>query len=150
MRPNGWCLTEDYMSLLENDNKEDTDWNPGLDYYVRLISRLVRSMQGKHPFPPMDWRYNEFPNEGTHALYTTCVEIMGLPVADPSHVGSMLVDLILEAHHLIKAQELPDWINAVGLVLSYLPDSYLAGLKNRLVSALTSQPLSQWNLPQNP
>ena len=150
MRPNGWCLTEDYMSLLENDNKEDTDWNPGLDYYVRLISRLVRSMQGKHPFPPMDWRYNEFPNEGTHALYTTCVEIMGLPVADTSHVGSMLVDLILEAHHLITAQELPDWINAVGLVLSYLPDSYLAGLKNRLVSALTSQPLSQWNLPQNP
>ena len=45
---------------------------------------------------------------------------------------------------------LPDWINAVGLILSYLPDSYLEGLKKRLVSALSSTPLSQWNLPQNP
>ena len=27
----------------------------------------------------MDWRFNEFPNEGAHATYITCVEIMGLP-----------------------------------------------------------------------
>ena len=34
----------------------------------------------------MDWRFNEFPNEGAHALYVTCVEIMGLPSTEPSQV----------------------------------------------------------------
>ena len=47
-------------------------------------------------------------------------------------------------------QDLPDWINAIGLIMSYLPDIFLDGLKKRLVSTLTSPPLSQWNLPQNP
>ena len=34
----------------------------------------------------MDWRFNEFPNEGAHALYVTSVEIMGLPNLDPVQV----------------------------------------------------------------
>ena len=124
VRPHGWCLTEDYQNLLDKDNDPDGKWNPGLDYYVRLVGRLgkvfkcnntfselicynlfflVRSIQGKFPYPSMDWRFNEFPNEGTHALYTTCIELMGLPVTDPSQVGSMLVDLILDANHLIRS-----------------------------------------------
>ena len=37
-------------------------------------------------FPFMDWRFNEFPNEGAHALYVTCVEIMGLPSTEPAKV----------------------------------------------------------------
>lgn len=151
VRPRGWCLTEDYQKLLENSAiKADEEWRPDLDYYVRLVGRLVRSLQGKFPFPQMDWRFNEFPNEGTHALHCTCVEIMGLPISDPALVGAKLVDVVLEANHLFNVQDLPDWINAVGLLLSYLPDAFLEGLKKRLVSALTSPPLSSWNLPQNP
>ena len=126
------------------------EWKVGLDYYVALTGRLVRSIQGKFPFPHMDWRFNEFPNEGTHALYSTCVEIMGLGVSDPAQVGAKLVDVILEGCHLVDVQVLPDWINAIGLILSYLPDAYLEGLRKRLVSALSSTPLSMWNLPQNP
>jgi mediator of RNA polymerase II transcription subunit 23 len=107
-------------------------------------------MQGKFPFPHMDWRFNEFPNEGTHALYSTCVEIMGLPVSDPAQVGAALVDVIIEANHLFSIQDLPDWINSIGLLLSYLPDVFLEGLTRRLTSAMNSPPLSQWNLPQSP
>ena len=58
----------------------------GHDYYVKLLGRLVQSVQGKMPFPYMDWRFNEFPNEGAHALYVTSVEIMGLPNLDPVQV----------------------------------------------------------------
>ena len=58
----------------------------GHDYYVKLLGRLVQSLQGKTPFPFMDWRFNEFPNEGAHALYVTCVEVMGLPVSDSAQV----------------------------------------------------------------
>ncbi len=58
----------------------------GHDYYVKLVGRLVQSIQGKMPFPFMDWRFNEFPNEGAHALYSTCVEVMGLPLMDCAQV----------------------------------------------------------------
>jgi mediator of RNA polymerase II transcription subunit 23 len=118
--------------------------------YLRLVGRFTTSMQGKFPFPHMDWRFNEFPNEGTHALYSTCVEIMGLPVSDPAQVGAALVDVIIEANHLFSIQDLPDWINSIGLLLSYLPDVFLEGLTRRLTSAMNSPPLSQWNLPQSP
>ena len=98
----------------------------------------------------MDWRFNEFCNEPAHALHVTCVELMGLPVSDPGHVGASLVDVILEYHQLFPHDELPDYINAVGLLLSNLPDSFSDGLTRRLISTLKSQPLSQWNLPQTP
>ena len=150
VRPPGWCLTDQYLEWINQDSDALAEWNIGLDYYVSLTGRLVRSLQGKFPFPYMDWRFNEFPNEGAHALYSTCVEIMGLGVLDPAQVGAKLVDVILDGCHLVDVQVLPDWINAVGLILSYLPDAYLEGLKKRLVSALSSTPLSQWNLPQNP
>ena len=96
----------------------------------------------------MDWRFNEFPNAGVHALYVTCVEIMGLPVDNPTEVGSRLLDVILEGHHLIGPDNLPDWINAIGLLLSNLPEAYSNGLTQAILSALTSQPLVQWTLPQ--
>ena len=37
-------------------------------------------------------RFNEFPNEGTHAMYVSCVELMVLPV-EPHKVGEHLVDV---------------------------------------------------------
>ena len=43
----------------------------------------------------MDWRFSEFPNEGAHGLYVTCVELMILNM-DPVAVGERLVDVILE------------------------------------------------------
>ena len=80
VKPPGWCLTDQYFEWIKQDQQTqvEQEWKVGLDYYVALTGRLVRSLQGKFPFPHMDWRFNEFPNEGTHALYSTCVEIMGL------------------------------------------------------------------------
>ncbi len=40
--------------------------------------------------------------------------------------------------------DLPDWINALGLLLSNLPDGYWDGLSQRLVAAVNSPPLTQW------
>ena len=103
VRPPGWCLTDQYNEYLMT---EGTDWRPetpdrskgsepGLDYYVQLVGRFARTISGVNgkanetgsgTFPFMDWRFNEFPNEGAHALYVTCVEIMGLPSTEPSKV----------------------------------------------------------------
>ena len=46
-------------------------------------------------FPHMDWRFNEFPNQATHGLYVTCVELLVLPL-EPALVGEKLVDVILQ------------------------------------------------------
>ena len=45
VRPAGWCLTADYQGLLERSPKDNEEWKPGPDYYVRLVGRLVRSLQ---------------------------------------------------------------------------------------------------------
>ena len=88
---------------------EGTDWRPEttdhgkiaepeLEYYVQLVGRFARTLSGNNckdgetgsaPFPFMDWRFNEFPNEGAHALYVTCVEIMGLPLSEPAKVNKI-------------------------------------------------------------
>ena len=74
------------------------------------------------------------------------------------HGGSCMIDFhticasnnpALVASPLICTSNLKCF-SFIGLIMSYLPDIYLEGLKKRLVSALTSPPLSQWNLPQNP
>ena len=61
--------------------------------YFALIGRLAATLKGgggksaAGSFPHMDWRFNEFPNAGAHALYVTCVEVMGVPVTSPAQVG---------------------------------------------------------------
>ena len=42
--------------------------------------------------------------------------------------------------------QLPDWINALGILMSNLPEAYWDGLYDKLVSAINEPPLSQWNV----
>ena len=100
-------------------------------------------------FPHLDWRFNEFPNAGTHALYVTCVELMTLP-DKPSVVGEMLMEVILQSHSHIASDKLPDWINAVGLIMSNLPEAFWCGLHNKIEEAVVSPNLVSWSLPFNP
>ena len=53
-------------------------------------------------------------------------------------------------NYLIPPEELASWINAIGLIISNLPEAFWDGLYSKLVQALKSQPLSQWTLPQTP
>ena len=91
----------------------------------------------------MDYRFLEFPNESSHALHVTCVEVMGLPM-EPAVVSSRLLDVILCESHLIGDEDLPDWCNAVGLLLSNLPEAYWEGLYAALAAALAALPSLPW------
>jgi mediator of RNA polymerase II transcription subunit 23 len=147
IRPQEWCLTSNFLKYL---SCEDDTWAPKPDYFIKLVGRFTHALEGgvdRHPFPPMDWRFNEFPNEGAHAMYVTCVEIMGLP-GRPHEVGAALLDVVLECSHVIPREELPDWINAIGILISNLPEAYWEGLYNKLVTALNMPPLSQWTATQ--
>jgi hypothetical protein len=43
-------------------------------------------------------------------------------------IGGHLLDVVLETYHLISVDDLPDWVNAFGLLLANLPEVYSEGL----------------------
>ena len=53
------------------------------------------ALAGLPVFPNFDWRFNEFPNPATHALYSSCIELMALPVSG-AEVGNALYDIVLK------------------------------------------------------
>ena len=98
VRPPGWGLSQEmserYLHLEPGaEEAAGGPWRPGPDYFHRLVQRMVQALEiGQQAFPHMDWRFNEFPNEGCHAMYVTCVELMTLPM-DPAVVGEKLLDV---------------------------------------------------------
>ncbi|XP_046366598.1 mediator of RNA polymerase II transcription subunit 23-like isoform X3 [Haliotis rufescens] len=143
IRPPNWCLSEDYNRLLQMPH-DDLSWIPDQDYYVRLIARLVDTIGGKipPPFPNCDWRFNEFPNPAAHALHATCVELMALPVSSPI-VGNALLDVALKSCFQLPRDKIMSWMNAVGLVLTALPEPFWVVLNDRIVDAFNSTQLTQ-------
>merc|ERR550519_641683 len=99
VRPVGWAFTQEITDkYLLVEGTDAPLWQPGTEYLVRLVRRMVSALEpGSCTFPHMDWRFNEFPNEGAHAMYVTCVEIMTIPM-DPLIIGGNLCDVILQAH----------------------------------------------------
>ncbi|RWS25047.1 Mediator of RNA polymerase II transcription subunit 23-like protein, partial [Leptotrombidium deliense] len=135
-KPKNWALSDAYMAYVQRQ-PDDIDWTPDLDYYIKLISRIVDTMNSKSPFPHIDYRFNEFPNAGVHSLHVTCVELIALPVT-PTIVGNNLLEVILTGHKVISRTNIEDWINAVGLVLTALPESYWCVLNERILSMMQS------------
>eukprot|EP00088_Acartia_fossae_P046262 TRINITY_DN4995_c0_g1_i10.p1 TRINITY_DN4995_c0_g1~~TRINITY_DN4995_c0_g1_i10.p1 ORF type:complete len:863 (-),score=187.80 TRINITY_DN4995_c0_g1_i10:454-2823(-) len=146
VRPTNWAFTQEICSNYICPEEERTEsWTPSAEYFHNLIGRMVGAMDTKvQAFPAMDWRFSEFPNEGAHGLYVTCVELMVLPM-DPTTVGEQLVDVILENSCHIPGDKLPEWINAVGILLSYLPPIFWDGLHNRILQLLESDLMTKWS-----
>lgn len=91
---------------------------------------------------PIDWRFNEFPNAGAHVLYTTCVELMALSVG-PAAVTNGLLDVVARGYTAIPANQIHQWINAVGLIMAALPLSYWNVLLERLVTTISD--VASWD-----
>lgn len=116
IRAPNWALSEAYQLYMSRQN-DDNFWMPDMDYYLRLVKRVVETMSGNSQFPNTDWRFNEFPNPGAHALYVTCVELMALPVG-PNVVGSNLLDVVAKGFTYIPHNQIHSWINAIGKFIS--------------------------------
>ncbi|KTG03894.1 hypothetical protein cypCar_00013357 [Cyprinus carpio] len=141
----GWCLSETYLKCGMNP-REDSVWIPDDTYYCKLIGRLVDNIlkqPGKSPgpFPNCDWRFNEFPNPATHALHVTCVELMALAVPGKD-VGNALLNVVLQSQPLVPRESITAWMNAIGLVITALPEPYRIVLHDRIVSVISSAVLS--------
>lgn len=90
------------------------------------------SSESKCPFPTTDYRFNEFQNVGTHALYVTCVEILALP-GKPSDISNSLINVVLNNHKYFPRQDIELWINATALIFTALPDSYSCVIMDRII-----------------
>ncbi|XP_055120215.1 mediator of RNA polymerase II transcription subunit 23 isoform X8 [Symphalangus syndactylus] len=141
-RPQGWCLSDTYLKCAMNA-REENPWVPDDTYYCRLIGRLVDTMAGKSPgpFPNCDWRFNEFPNPAAHALHVTCVELMALAVSG-KEVGNALLNVVLKSQPLVPRENITAWMNAIGLIITALPEPYWIVLHDRIVSIISSPSLT--------
>ncbi|XP_063877362.1 mediator of RNA polymerase II transcription subunit 23-like [Scylla paramamosain] len=140
IRPQGWALTEAYRQYLARP-PDDITWNPELSYYTALVRRLVNTMQGKPIFPSIEWRFNEFANSGAHALHVSCVELMALP-SNPTIVANMLLNVLFKGYCDIPQGELEEWINAIGLILTWLPEPYWIVVHDRIIELLQTSNLT--------
>uniref|UniRef100_A0A7N8Y729 Mediator of RNA polymerase II transcription subunit 23 n=1 Tax=Mastacembelus armatus TaxID=205130 RepID=A0A7N8Y729_9TELE len=134
-RTPGWCLSETYLKFGMNP-REDNVWNPDDTYYCKLIGR-----KSPGPFPNCDWRFNEFPNPAAHALHVTCVELMALAVPGKD-VGNALLNVVLKSQPLVPRENITAWMNAIGLVITALPEPYWIVLHDRIVSVIGSPALT--------
>ncbi|XP_051162012.1 mediator of RNA polymerase II transcription subunit 23 [Leptopilina boulardi] len=143
IRPSGWALSEAYTLYISRPTEDVITWVPELDYYIRLVQRIVETMSGTAHFPATDWRFNEFPNSAAHALYVTCVELMALPMA-PNLVANSLLDVVAKGYTIINFNEIHLWINCVGLLMAALPECYWSALYDRLVETINTPALLKW------
>lgn len=151
LHPKGWAMTEVFLAKCaevieaKSEYREQlwaASWsNIGLDYYRELVGRLVDTMsnEARYAFPAMDYRFSEFPNAGTHALYVTCVELMALPIG-AKEVANSLMTLVLTNHRYFPREDVDLLINAVALILVALPENYSMVLIDHIVEMLVTKP----------
>ncbi|KAK0134208.1 Mediator of RNA polymerase II transcription subunit 23 [Merluccius polli] len=120
-RTPGWCLSETYIKFGMSA-REDIAWIPDDTYYCKLIGRL-------------------FPNPAAHALHVTCVELMALTVPGKD-VGNALLNVVLRSQPLVPRENITAWMNAIGLVITALPEPYWIVLHDRIVSVIGSPTLT--------
>ncbi|KAI1287629.1 Mediator of RNA polymerase II transcription subunit 23 [Halotydeus destructor] len=141
VRPVDWAMSETYKTYMQKAN-EDISWNDELDYYIKLVGRFVDTLNSTSAFPHFDWRFNEFPNACAHALHVTCIELMALPVS-ASAIANNLLNVILVGHKVVTKETIESWMNAIGLILTALPDSYWSVLMDKIVETLQSPILAK-------
>ncbi|KAG8510882.1 Mediator of RNA polymerase II transcription subunit 23, partial [Galemys pyrenaicus] len=118
-RPQGWCLSDTYLKNAMNA-REDNPWIPDDTYYCK---------------------FNEFPNPAAHALHVTCVELMALAVSGED-VGNALLNVVLKSQPLVPRENITAWMNAIGLIITALPEPYWIVLHDRIVSVISSPSLT--------
>lgn len=77
-------------------------------------------------------------------MYATCVELLSLPLA-PSIVANNIIDVVYRGYAIIPSDNLPQYINAIGIVLAHLPETYWSVIYDRLQALLQSPRMLTWN-----
>lgn len=114
-----------------------------------IFPEQLTAMTGNSSFPNTDWRFNEFPNPSAHALYVTSVELMSLPLS-PKIIANNLLDVITKGFVVIPLHQIQLWINAIGLTIAALPESYWVILHERIIELIKCQEMCDWRYSHTP
>jgi len=120
---------------------------------MMFLCFLIVVIEGKRRFfTGVDWRYSEFPNPVAHVLYSTCLEIMALPVV-PSQAASAIIQVVTQGRAFLDStdmstEQIEGWFSASGLILVSLPDSYWLVLHDKIMS--TVEKLTSWSFKYSP
>ena len=71
---------------------------------------------------------------------------MALPLT-PSTVGNSLLDVVLVGHKILPRGSIEIWMNAIGLVITALPESYWAVLNERIIEMMKNPMLKSSDDP---
>ena len=146
IKPVSWALSDVYLHYSRKP-PDDTNWLPDLEYYIKLIGKVVDTLNGRSPFPHIDWRFNEFSNAGAHILHVTCIELMALPVS-ASTVANNLLDIVMVGHKMIPRANIESWMNAIGVVITALPEPYWSVINDRIIQVFQSPFLTSCPHPE--
>ncbi|XP_066249832.1 mediator of RNA polymerase II transcription subunit 23 [Euwallacea similis] len=136
-------LSQDFQCYMGTSENPEEAWSgvPDLEYFMRMVKRMVNVVNGSTSNFQRDWRFTEFPNAVNYILYITCVELMLLPVG-PDHITKGLLDVTLKGHMIIPLDSIHEWINVIGIILSALPKAYWDSLFDLLLA--TMMDLNPW------
>lgn len=77
------------------------------------------------------------------------MELLGLPIS-PQNVSNKLFDVVIKGLVLISYQNIHSWINAIGLIISALPESYWSVIYDRLSEIIRLPQIIEWPYRQSP
>ncbi|KRZ53019.1 Serine--tRNA ligase, cytoplasmic [Trichinella nativa] len=144
-RDDHWLLSAEFVGWV-GQATDRGPWVPDLNYYGALVRRLIDTFSE----PRQQWsrktdlRFVEFNNFQTHALYSICIELMSLPVGVVD-VGNALVTLVTHWHSLVDKNTVMYWVNAIGLIFSALPISYMEPFYQTILTTLCSDHMNSIN-----
>uniref|UniRef100_A0A336LHK9 Mediator of RNA polymerase II transcription subunit 23 n=1 Tax=Culicoides sonorensis TaxID=179676 RepID=A0A336LHK9_CULSO len=146
---NKFAISDMYRKYLQFSEINDNMFSKDTSYYSEIVKKVLDAIEDKNTQTSIDWRFNEFPNYPTFSLYTTCMEILCLPQA-PAITTHNIMDIISKRYGNIPPGKIHTWINAIGLIIAHLPESYFMTVFERTRELLNSKKMKDWKYKQSP
>lgn len=68
----------------------------------------------------------------------------------PQGVANNLIDVVLKGYTVIPQDQIHSWINAIGVIMSSLPEAYWSVMYDRLHGLITSNKMVEWSYLHSP
>lgn len=75
--------------------------------------------------------------------------MLSLPVG-PQAVANNIIDVIIKGYTVIPQEQIHSWINAVGILMAALPESYWSVIYDRLQETIKSNKMTDWTYRYSP
>ncbi|KAF2974347.1 hypothetical protein EK904_009907, partial [Melospiza melodia maxima] len=124
-RPPGWCLSDTYLKCAMNP-REENPWVPDDAYYCKLIGRLANPLV----------HFQTVTGDSMNFL-TQLPMLCTLPV-----LSSWLWLFQGRSQPLVPRENITAWMNAIGLIITALPEPYWIVLHDCIVNVINSPSLT--------